>query len=42
MKKLQGFNQYRYKTLQIKSYFLFFCLDVKEAKNQGLYFSATR
>jgi hypothetical protein len=33
--KLQGFNQYRHKTLQIKSYFLFFCLDTKEAKNQG-------
>jgi hypothetical protein len=35
MKKLQDFNQYRHKTLQIKSYFLFFCLDTKEAKNQG-------
>ncbi|MDR1199469.1 MAG: hypothetical protein LBK94_10770 [Prevotellaceae bacterium] len=35
MKNLQGFNQYRHKTLQIKFYLLFFCLDTKEAKNQG-------
>ncbi|MDR1198337.1 MAG: hypothetical protein LBK94_04905, partial [Prevotellaceae bacterium] len=35
MKKLQDFNQYGHKALQIKSYFLFFCLDAKEAKNQG-------
>ncbi|MDR1197587.1 MAG: hypothetical protein LBK94_01050 [Prevotellaceae bacterium] len=35
MKKLQDFNQYRHKTMQIKSYFRFFCLDTKEAKNQG-------
>ncbi|MDR1199613.1 MAG: hypothetical protein LBK94_11510, partial [Prevotellaceae bacterium] len=36
-KKLQGLNQYRHETLQNikKSYFLFFCLDAKEAKNQG-------
>jgi hypothetical protein len=38
MKKIQGFNQCRHKTLQIKFSLLFFCLDTKEAKNQGLYF----
>jgi hypothetical protein len=35
MKKLQDFNQYRHKTLQIKFSLLFFCLDTKEVKNQG-------
>jgi hypothetical protein len=34
-KKLQGFNQYRHKTLQILKNLIFFCLDTKEAKNQG-------
>jgi hypothetical protein len=38
MKKMQDFNQYIHKTLQIKFSLLFFCLDTKEAKNQGLYF----
>jgi hypothetical protein len=35
--KLQGFAHIKVKTLQIsKKYcFLFFCLDAKEAKNQG-------
>jgi hypothetical protein len=36
MKKLQGFMSILIKTLQIKSYFLFFCLDTKEAKNHRL------
>ncbi|MDR1199607.1 MAG: hypothetical protein LBK94_11475, partial [Prevotellaceae bacterium] len=35
MKKMQGFMSILIKTMQIKSYFLFFCLDTKEAKNQG-------